>query len=56
MDKIKINTPLTESLCRSLKAGTEVLITGTIYTARDAAHIRLMDLIQIGRASCRERV
>ena len=48
MDKIKINTPLTESLCRSLKAGTEVLITGTIYTARDAAHIRLMDLIHAG--------
>lgn len=48
MDKIKINTPLTESVCRALKAGTEVLITGTIYTARDAAHMRLVNLLDSG--------
>ncbi len=50
MDKIKINTPLTESICRKLEAGTEVLITGTIYTARDAAHMRLLNLIQTGES------
>ena len=30
----------------SLKAGQRVLITGTIYTARDAAHKRMMELIK----------
>ncbi|AUN19367.1 fumarate hydratase [Clostridium botulinum] len=47
--KIKINTPLTEDKIKSLKAGDMVLITGTIYTARDAAHKRLIDALEKGR-------
>ncbi len=31
-----------------LKAGKQLLLTGTIYTARDAAHARLADLMQRG--------
>ena len=37
----KINTPLTDADVQALKAGDEVAITGTIYTARDMAHKRL---------------
>ncbi len=38
----KITTPLTDKVIKSLKAGDEVLISGVIYTARDAAHKRLV--------------
>lgn len=48
MSEIKINTPLTEDIVTKLKAGDKVLISGTIYTARDAAHKRLVDLIEAG--------
>lgn len=37
-DKIRITTPLTEEQSRKLKAGDSVLISGVIYSARDAAH------------------
>ncbi len=37
-EKIRIQTPLTEEMSRKLKAGDSVLISGTIYSARDAAH------------------
>lgn len=37
-EKIRINTPLTQEQSRKLKAGDSVLITGVIYSARDAAH------------------
>ncbi|GLC29770.1 Fe-S-containing hydro-lyase [Clostridium omnivorum] len=44
----KITTPLTEDKVKDLKAGDTVLITGTIYTARDAAHKRLVELLDKG--------
>jgi len=44
----KLQLPLSEADVRSLKAGDEVLITGTIYTARDMAHKRLCELIDAG--------
>lgn len=43
-----ITTPLTEDKIKDLKAGDMVTITGTIYTARDAAHKRLVELINKG--------
>ena len=46
--EIKITTPLTREKVRKLKAGDSCLITGTIYTARDAAHKRLCALIDDG--------
>ena len=45
---ISIKTPLTREDLKKLKAGDSCLITGTIYTARDAAHKRLCDLIAQG--------
>jgi len=46
---IKIQTPLTREKVRELKAGDSCLITGTIYTARDAAHKRLCELVAQGK-------
>lgn len=43
---MKIITPLSDEVIASLHAGDKVLITGTIYTARDAAHLRLVKLIE----------
>lgn len=44
-----IITPLTEEKVKDLKAGDTVSITGTIYTARDAAHKRLIELVDKGK-------
>ncbi|HDD43772.1 MAG TPA: Fe-S-containing hydro-lyase [Candidatus Desulfofervidus auxilii] len=41
-----ITTPLTESLLNGLKVGDKVLLNGIIYTARDAAHKKLVELIK----------
>lgn len=45
---IKLTTPIDENVARSLRAGDTVLITGTIYTGRDAAHKRLCELLAKG--------
>jgi fumarate hydratase subunit beta len=39
---IRLQTPITDTDIQSLKVGEKVLISGTIYTARDQAHIRLI--------------
>jgi len=44
-----INTPLTDDIVVNLRAGDTVYITGTIYTARDAAHKRIYGLIMEGK-------
>jgi len=41
-----INLPLNEKIIQTLKAGDQVLLNGSILTARDAAHKRLFDCIQ----------
>jgi len=46
----KISTPLTDETIAQLKAGDNVLINGTIYTGRDAAHKKMADLIASGTA------
>ena len=46
---INITTPVTTSQVRELRAGDNVLITGYIYTGRDAAHKRLVDLLEAGK-------
>lgn len=43
-----IKTPLTEEKVKDLQAGDFVYITGTIYTARDAAHKRLYEALENG--------
>lgn len=45
----KLATPLTEEDVKSLHAGDHVLLSGVVYTARDAAHLRMMDLIRAGK-------
>lgn len=42
---IKLTTPLTKDALAQLNAGDEVLITGEIFTARDVAHARLLELL-----------
>ncbi len=44
----KISTPLQEEDLKELKAGDKVLLSGTVYTARDAAHARLIELLEAG--------
>ena len=49
-EPIKITTPVKDDkIIEKLKAGDQVLITGTIYTARDAAHKRLVELLDAGK-------
>ncbi len=43
-----INAPINDEVVNSLKAGDYVYITGTIYTARDAAHKRIYEAINKG--------
>lgn len=44
-----IAAPLTAETIKSLKAGDEVLISGIVYTGRDAAHKRMIELIESGK-------
>ena len=46
---INIKAPLTRENARKLKAGDSCLVSGVIYTARDAAHKRLCELIAEGK-------
>ena len=45
----KIQAPLTREAARELRAGDSCLISGVIYTARDAAHKRLCELVAQGK-------
>ncbi|MCI8714682.1 MAG: Fe-S-containing hydro-lyase [Oscillospiraceae bacterium] len=46
---VSITTPLSREQARNLKAGDSCLISGVIYTARDAAHKRLCELAEQGK-------
>jgi len=48
MEIRRIKTPLEASVIEELKAGEKVLLSGYIYTARDAAHKRFMDTLRDG--------
>ena len=49
MNEIEIHTPLDEEQNKNLRCGDRVLITGTIYSARDAAHMRLLIELSEGK-------
>ena len=49
MANVRITTPLTREKVKDLKAGDSCLISGVIYTARDAAHKRLCELVAAGK-------
>ncbi|MDD3361313.1 MAG: Fe-S-containing hydro-lyase [Hespellia sp.] len=44
-----ITAPITKEIAKSLHAGDYVYITGTLYTARDAAHKRMYEILQEGK-------
>ncbi|MEA3431332.1 MAG: Fe-S-containing hydro-lyase [candidate division WOR-3 bacterium] len=46
MAEIKLQTPLSDEDIEKLHIGDTILLSGVIYTARDAAHKRLVDLIK----------
>ena len=45
----KIQLPITLEERESLRAGEQVLLSGVIYTARDAAHKRMKELLEEGK-------
>ncbi|MBM2831661.1 MAG: hydro-lyase, Fe-S type, tartrate/fumarate subfamily, beta subunit [Dehalococcoidia bacterium] len=47
---IRITSPLDDRVVKSLRAGDQVRITGVLYTARDAAHKRLVDGLKKGES------
>ncbi len=49
MNAVRIQTPLADSVLKTLKAGDEVFLNGTIFTARDAVHKRLAELAMRGK-------
>ena len=48
-EALTITTPLTDEDIAKLKTGDRVLISGVIYTARDAAHKRMIELLDAGK-------
>ncbi|MBN1948862.1 MAG: Fe-S-containing hydro-lyase [Candidatus Cloacimonetes bacterium] len=46
---VYLNTPLQEEDLSKLEIGDKVFITGLIYTGRDAAHKRLVELVEAGK-------
>lgn len=48
MDRV-LTAPFTKEKMRELRAGDYVMITGTIYTARDAAHKRMIEALDAGQ-------
>ncbi|HFD04812.1 MAG TPA: Fe-S-containing hydro-lyase [Firmicutes bacterium] len=49
MAEYRLETPLKDEDIEKLKIGDTVYLSGVIYTARDAAHKRLVDLIKDGK-------
>lgn len=47
--KYNLTTPLSKETIKKLKAGDTVFLSGTIYTARDAAHKRMVDDFKNGK-------
>jgi fumarate hydratase subunit beta len=45
----RIALPLTDEILKDLKAGDNLLLTGIIYVARDAAHKRMVDALEQGK-------
>ena len=49
MNEIRLEAPFSREKLKGLKAGDSVLITGTIYTARDEAHKRMVEMLRQGK-------
>lgn len=48
MEPRRINLPLTKEVAKTLKAGDSVLLSGTVYTSRDAGHKRMVEALERG--------
>lgn len=48
LQPVRITSPLTDEVVRSLRAGQPALISGTLFTARDAAHQRMAEALARG--------
>lgn len=46
---VSLQTPLSEAAARSLRSGDRVLLSGIVYTLRDAGHQRLVELLEEGK-------
>ena len=49
MAEYRIETPVSDEVISSLRAGDRVFISGYLYTGRDSAHKKLIELIQAGK-------
>ena len=49
MAEIHLNVPFDNGEIETLKSGDTVLLSGTIYTARDAAHKRMTEQLENGQ-------
>lgn len=49
MTQIRLTTPLSDEVVENLRIGQRVSLSGKIYTGRDAAHKRLVELIEQGK-------
>ena len=49
MNELELQAPFTKDKMRALRAGDRVRLSGTIYTARDAAHKRMVEALREGR-------
>ena len=47
--QVRLTPPVTDETIKTLVMGDQVLVSGVIYTARDAAHKRLMELLDTGQ-------
>ena len=47
--ELKIKAPLSDEVIKSLRAGDTVLLSGEIYTGRDAAHKRITEMLDSGK-------
>ena len=45
----KVALPLTDEILKDLKAGDDVLLSGVMYVARDAAHKRMVEALEQGK-------
>lgn len=48
MTRVRLNTPFSMEVINNLRIGQQVLINGIIYTGRDAAHKKLIELLDLG--------
>ena len=50
MAEVRLSVPCSREEVMRIRAGDRVLLSGTVYTARDAAHRRMLELMERGEA------